>query len=462
MLRGICAVALVGLSPAATHSGLVINEALPAPHADWSGNAIPGEPSDEWIEIANVGTDAVMLEDHYVAAAASPDSPRTGLAGMLPAGERLLVTGEHAIDWQSANGRPAEGLGLGDAGDALALFRASGGVPECVDALSWGPVATDVALGRMPDGTGPATLFDALADGGTGPQPTPGGANGGIATPKILEVACEPRAPTSADAVTLRALAADADGIAEVTLFLRVDGGPAQLFAMTRADGSAERGTWETVLAPRPAGTRLDWKVRISDGTLLAETNEFTLRVADVQAPGVWLNEILADPPPDPDGDANGDGVRNSADDEFVEIINRGASPIDLSNWSLADSTGVRHVFPAGLMLDAGDLYVVFGGGTPTGIPAGASVASTGTLSLNNTADQVRLLDAANVVKDSHPYGSEANGDQSLIRLPDGEGAWTRPLDAGFSWRYSPGQLNAAPSAIERTSWARVKTMFQR
>ncbi len=247
-----------------------------------------------------------------------------------------------------------------------------------------------------------------------------------------------------------------------MTLHVRVDGGPAQPLAMTRVDGSAERGTWAYTLSPQVAGTRLDWKVHISDGTLIAETNEASLRVSETQVPGVWLNEILADPPPDPNGDANGDGVRGSADDEFVEVINRGATPIDVSNWSIADSTGVRHVFPSGLVLGAGELHVVFGGGTPTGIPAGADVASTGTLSLNNTADQVRLLDAGGIVKDSHPYGAEGNADQSLIRLPDGDGAWTRPLDAGLSWRYSPGLLNAAPSAMAPTSWAHVKALFQR
>jgi hypothetical protein len=216
------------------------------------------------------------------------------------------------------------------------------------------------------------------------------------------------------------------------------------------------------VISPQAAGARLDWKVRISDGSLLAETNDVTLRVTEAVAAGIWLNEILADPPPDPNGDANGDGVRNSADDEFVEIINRGTGPMDLSNWSLADSVSVRHVFPDGLVLGAGELYVVFGGGSPVGIPSSSSTASTGTLSLNNTSDHVRLLDAGGLLKDSHTYGTEANADQSLIRVPDGDGPWTRPTEAGFAWRYSPGLLNAVPSPVEQTSWAQIKAMYQR
>lgn len=462
MLRGLCTVVLLGLWPQPTHSELVINEALPAPRADWSGDAVPGEESDEWLEIANVGGSVEALDGLFVASPGAPDQPRTGLAGVLSPGERLLVTGEHAIDWQVQHGLPAEGLALVDRGDAVALFRSTSSGAECVDAFAWGPLAPDVAWGRLPDGTGAAVAFDALADGGAGPQPTPGGLNGGLATPKILETTCEPATPSAADPWTVRVTAADADGLASVTFHLRVNSASPQVLPMTRVAGTAERGTWEHVVAPHPAGTQLTWKVRISDGSLLAETNEATLRVAENQVPGVWLNEFLADPPPDPNGDANGDGVRHSADDEFVEIINRSDSPVDVSSWSLADSASVRHVFPDGLVLAPGQLYVVFGGGTPTGIQSANATASTGTLSLNNTSDQVRLLDAADAVRDSHGYGSEANADQSLIRLPDGDGAWTRPLDAGFSWRYSPGQLNAAPSAIDATSWAHVKAMFQR
>src|SRR5437867_9369322 len=41
----------------------------------------------------------------------------------------------------------------------------------------------------------------------------------------------------------------------------------------------------------------------------------------------------LADPPEGPAGDANGDGVRNSSQDEFVEILNRSSAPIDISGF---------------------------------------------------------------------------------------------------------------------------------
>ncbi|MFN8176967.1 MAG: lamin tail domain-containing protein [bacterium] len=461
MPRGILLLAIASLASAPpARAEVVINEALPAPRADWNQNGSPGESKDEWVELENTGLSAVDLSDLFLAAPDDPTALRTGLDGTLEAGEWLFVTGEQALDWQSEHGGSG-GLALADHGGSVGLYRNAGGTASRVDACAWGAAASDVSFGRWPDGTGPFQAFDALAEGGAGLQPTPGGPNGGEADPKILEAEHQPARLTAADALTVHALAADADGIAEALLFLRVDDAPAQALPMTRIDGTDARGTWERVVPAQRAGTRLRWTVRISDGARYAQTNEEDVRVAEAAA-SVALNEILADPPPDPNGDANGDGVRSSSDDEFVEIINHGAAAVDLSGWSLTDSTSVRHVFPAGLVLAPGEIYVVFGGGTPTGIASRSDVASTGTLSLNNTADTVRLQDAADVVQDAHTYGAEANADQSLIRMPDGTGAWTRPHDANLLWNYSPGRLNAGPSAVSSSSWAEIKALYKK
>ncbi len=445
-------------APAA--AGVVINEVMPSPHADWSGDARSSAVDDEWVELANAGSDPQDLAALYLADGDRPATPRVGFEGTLAPGATRFVTGEHALDWQSAHGGSAEGLALDDR-DEVALYRVAGGTAERLDALTWDATVPDVSWGRMPDGTGVFAAFDALAGGG-GPQPTPGGANGGIATPKILDTERRPAAPTSADEVRVRARAGDADGVAACVLVVRLDGGVAQELPMTLVDGTTSLGTWEAVMPAQPAGRSVSYHVRVSDGALLAQTNDDSFVVSPAAGGAVALNEILADPPPDPEGDANGDGVRHSADDEFIEIVNHGTAPVDLSAWSLADSAAVRHVFPEGLVLAPGAMYVVFGGGTITGIPSGADVASTGGLSLNNTSDQVRLLDAAGGAQDSHAYGSEANADQSLIRIPDGSGAWTRPLDAGLPWRYSPGALNAEPAAVEAASWARIKALYAR
>ena len=49
----------------------------------------------------------------------------------------------------------------------------------------------------------------------------------------------------------------------------------------------------------------------------------------------VRLNEILADPATD----WNGDGGVDSKLDEWVEIVNTGASPVDLSRFRISDAS---------------------------------------------------------------------------------------------------------------------------
>ncbi len=141
-----------------------------------------------------------------------------------------------------------------------------------------------------------------------------------------------------------------------------------------------------------------------------------------VTLPAVVINEILADPASGLAGDANGDGVRSSSQDEFVELVNLDPAPVDVSGWELLDGIGVRHVFPAGTVINSGQFLVVFGGGTPTGFINPAQTASSGGLSLNNAGDVVTLQTSGGDVIDSHTYGSEGGHDQSLTRDPDGTG----------------------------------------
>ncbi len=135
------------------------------------------------------------------------------------------------------------------------------------------------------------------------------------------------------------------------------------------------------------------------------------------------INEILADPPSGTAGDANGDGVRHSQQDEFVELVNTTASPLDISGWTLSDSDSIRHEFPSGTIVDPLCPVVVFGGGSPGDLfPENTIVrtASNGSLSLNNGGDTVWLLDADEAVVHSYNDASWAViADQSMTRNPD-------------------------------------------
>lgn len=139
----------------------------------------------------------------------------------------------------------------------------------------------------------------------------------------------------------------------------------------------------------------------------------------------IIINEIHADPD-SANGDANGDGVIGSDDDEFVELVNNGSTLIDLSGWKLYDSLStptLRHTFAAGTLLPEGCAIVVFGGGNPTGSFGGSLVQTTGSLGLNNGGDAITLYDAADTAVISYTYGSEGGDNQSLTRSPDITGA---------------------------------------
>jgi uncharacterized repeat protein (TIGR01451 family) len=133
------------------------------------------------------------------------------------------------------------------------------------------------------------------------------------------------------------------------------------------------------------------------------------------------INEILADPAIGAAGDANGDGVFNPAQDEFVEIVNNTGGDLDLGGWSLSDSVEVRHVFPEDTRVPERCVVVVFGGGALAGDfdSAVVQIASTGGLALDNSGDTVILRDAGGQVVASYAYGPEAGMDQSITREPD-------------------------------------------
>lgn len=159
------------------------------------------------------------------------------------------------------------------------------------------------------------------------------------------------------------------------------------------------------------------------------------------------VNEFLADPPAGPAGDANGDGTRSTSQDEFIEIVNRAATAIDLSGYRLSDADEVRHIFAGGTVVPPGESVVVFGGGRPAGRFGNALEnnlvfkASSGGLSLNNTGDRVKLETSEGRLLQDIGFGPEAgNANQSLNRDPDRGGARFSPHAlVGPGRLFSPG-----------------------
>ena len=146
----------------------------------------------------------------------------------------------------------------------------------------------------------------------------------------------------------------------------------------------------------------------------------FTVSLSQAQ---IIINEVLADPASDDLlGDANGDGVRDSSDDEFIELLNISDSSVDLSNWEIHDNIGLRHLFEENIMLEAGKAIVIFGGNSPEEIGNSAAYsASTGSLSLNNSGDSLTLINENKTIINKFIYASPLGSDVSINRAVDGD-----------------------------------------
>jgi len=168
----------------------------------------------------------------------------------------------------------------------------------------------------------------------------------------------------------------------------------------------------------------------------------------------IIINEIHADPDLS-SGDANGDGIVNIDDDEFVELINTSDGLLDISGWTLQDLVSPitpRHTFPPGTVLPSGCAIVVFGGGNPTGDFGGSIVQTTSSLSLNNADETITLFDAAQTAVVSYTYGSEGGDNQSLTRSPDITGA--NPLIKHTLAAGSNGALFSPGTHVDGTPFA--------
>ena len=122
----------------------------------------------------------------------------------------------------------------------------------------------------------------------------------------------------------------------------------------------------------------------------------------------LMINEVHAAP----GADVNCDGVTDMVEDEFVEIVNVGTGPVDLTGMTLEDASTVRHIFEA-LTLFPSESIVVWGGGNPScALPLTAfeALASEGGLGLNNQGDFVTLSRTDGTVVDAFAYEGTSNG----------------------------------------------------
>lgn len=181
------------------------------------------------------------------------------------------------------------------------------------------------------------------------------------------------------------------------------------------------------------------------------------------------INEFMAGPARDWDGN----GAFSSRDDEWVEVVNTGATSLNLAGYIITDGDSIARYGLAG-PLAPGARQVIFGGQAhaweqATGHPAFG-------LSLANTGDSVLLwqvVGAETLLVDAYAYRShEAAADRAVGRVPEGSGSWvifdalnpytgaTPPHGNGCA--PTPGNENVCDSTPVRSMpWGRLKAAYR-
>ena len=194
-----------------------------------------------------------------------------------------------------------------------------------------------------------------------------------------------------------------------------------------------------------------------------------TAEAAPLGAQTLRLNEIM----PGPARDWDGSGTFSSRDDEWIEVINTGAAPVDLAGWFVTDGDSIpRYAFQG--TLDGGARRMVTGRESfdwerATGFPAFG-------FSLANSGDAVMLWQITGsdtTLVDSYAYRAhEAAADRAIGRMPEGTGTWVL-LDAlnpyagatpppGTGCPPTPGAANTCSTTpVRSASWGAVRQLYR-
>ena len=184
----------------------------------------------------------------------------------------------------------------------------------------------------------------------------------------------------------------------------------------------------------------------------------------------VVINEFLADPARDWDGDA----VYSYRDDEWIEIANIGSLAVNLDGYLFADgedSPVWRYGFTG--MLEPGAIMVVYGSDSraweeSNGFPIYG-------LSLNNAGDSVSLYRVSGtdtILVDAYRYGDRAaEDDRSVGRDPRNIDDWyifdsLNPCPdtcdpPGCGCVPTPGSANDCSTGSRYESWGMIKSRYR-
>lgn len=180
--------------------------------------------------------------------------------------------------------------------------------------------------------------------------------------------------------------------------------------------------------------------------------------------PDFVLNEVLADPARDWDGD----GEVSASNDEWVEVYNRGGAAVSLEGFRLG-SIDREWAYGFSGSLSAGERLTVFGSTSKTWQQEHGESAFG--LRLANAGDTIvlwQIAGADTILVDAYTYQShEADDDRSSGRRPDGGEVWelydalnpytgsTPPL--GNDCAPTPGTSNNCVTPVAPETWGGIK-----
>jgi len=174
-----------------------------------------------------------------------------------------------------------------------------------------------------------------------------------------------------------------------------------------------------------------------------------------------------------PARDWDASGTFSSRDDEWVEVVNTGATPLALAGFILSDGDALPRYALSGTLAAGGHLLVTGGQSyeweRASGFPAfGLSLGNSG-----DTAMLWQVVGAETLLVDSYTYRShEAAADRAVGRFPDATGAWVifdalnpyagSTLPAGNGCAPTPALVNVCDSTpVRRMPWGTMKTIYR-
>ncbi|MCO4771179.1 MAG: lamin tail domain-containing protein [Deltaproteobacteria bacterium] len=422
---------------------------------EFLANPEGADAGKEWVELVNLGGAPVDLDGWTLS---DTTSVRHAFADtVLEAGRSLVVEAGSVGGIPGATAVATSGaLSLGNSKDQLVLRDADDSI---VDRVAWTAAAPGVSFNRNEDGdlAGNFVLHTTLP--GAVEDSSPGlTASGGAWGPTVIVNELMPN-PAGTDSGN------------EWVELVNTGNASVDLTGWTLGDtAEPDRHVFSGTLGPDEALVLFDsgshpevpGSLTSSSGSLsLNNSNEtLTLRNADgivvdtvawtASTSGVSLNRVTdADPAAtlidhdtvlgasgtsSPDARVDGspwgqvlvvnevmpNPAGSDSGNEYVEIVNLSDAAASLDGWTLGDAvSATRHVFDSTAVIPPGGVLVVYDRGDHSAIP-GALNSSSGTLSLNNAADTVRLLDGDGVARSVVGWSGAPSG-VSLNRGTDGD-----------------------------------------